>query len=113
MKTCLILVVFITCLLSSCNREEQLFSKNVSPGGRYSLLIYAYEPSGIINDIGIAKLVDNDTQEVLYQKKMKSVRRDFSVLSWRDNELDLRLFATWKIVKGDAGKEVQQVQYVP
>ena len=113
MKAWLIPITFIFCLLSSCSRQEQLFAKNVSPNGRYSLLIYAYEPSGVINDVGIVKLVDNNTKKVLYQKKMKSVRYDFSVVSWRDKEIDLRLFATWEIPAGDAGKEVQQVQYVP
>ncbi len=97
-------------LFSSCSREEKLFSKNISPSGRYSLYIYAYIPSGIINDIGIAKLIDNKNHEIIHQKKMNDIRYDFSVIMWCENEIILDHFATWHLPDGGAGKGTMHVK---
>ena len=95
-------------LLFSCQKKETLFASDTSPTGKYSVLIYAYEPECVK---GVVKLVDNQTNEILREKKMSYVRYDFSVVSWRDREVGLDLFATWKLPRGNGGEGVQMIQY--
>ncbi len=97
-------------LFSSCSREEKLYSKNASPSGRYSLYIYSYVPTGLINNIGIAKLIDNKNHEIIHQKKIDDIGYDFSVIHWNENNVYLNQFADWDLPDGGAGRGTQRVK---
>lgn len=94
--------------LTSCSKEEKIFSRNTSPSKKYNIEIYAYYPKG---QSGVARLIYNKTGEVLIEKEMTSVRYDFSVIMWDDSEVTLGAFATWPLNKGRGGVGTQDVQY--
>jgi len=108
MKLLFVIFVSLFILVSCSDTEERLWTRNVSPTDRYSIEVYGYYPKG---KKGVVRLVDKKTNKILEEKKMDSIRDDFSVVSWNENEVSLVHFVTWGLPDANGGNERQGVRY--